>query len=197
MLLPRLASAIDTKDRASAVKLALSLQFFGVLIGAFGIYLLSSLGISDPSFGEARFLSIFVLLVFGGILGSLGASLMDIAIANDLAPSVFEGKTLAKFNSRFRQIDLLTEVGAPVLAGLLLVFHTSFIPLTGFFTVALWNLLSFFPEYGLLHSIFKERPDLRTKPIQVNESTSSSFVHRLFAGWKAFFREPSRAAIGV
>lgn len=195
LILPRFASTIDAKDRASAVRLGLSLQFFGVLIGAFGIYLLFSLGVSNPAFDDPKFLSIFCLLVFGGILGSIGASLMDIAIANDLAPSVFEGQELARFNSRFRQIDLLTEVGAPVVAGLILSVQYTVFPLTGFFFVAFWNLVSFFPEYGLLRSIFKKRPDLEAKPIQVEEATSKSFFGKLHSGWRAFFREPVAPAM--
>ena len=38
-------------------------------------------------------------MVFSGLLGTLGSSLMDISIANDVAPSLFSGHDLVQFNS--------------------------------------------------------------------------------------------------
>lgn len=190
ILLPRVASVIDTKDRVTAVKLGLALQFVGVLLGAIGIYALWALRVPNPSFSDMSFLSTFAFLVLSGIVGSLGASLMDIAIANDLAPSVFSGNELARFNSHFRQVDLATEMGSPVVAGLLLAIASSTVPLIGFALVALWNLISFFPEYGILRSVFRERPDLQVKPLLVADSARVSFWTKLHSGWRAFFREP-------
>lgn len=190
VFLPKLASLIDSRDRRTAIRAGLSLQFFGVLFGGISIYLLWSLKLVNPSLSDGTFLVYFFLLVFSGILGSLGASLMDIAIANDLAPSVFHGQELASFNSRFRQVDLATEVGSPVVAGLLLALDYSFVPLVGFFIVVVWNLISFFPEYGILRSVFNERPDLNLKPIQGAAAFETSFWEQLHTGWRAFFKEP-------
>lgn len=194
LILPRVAAVIDTTDRMVVIRLSLLLQFLGVLLGAAGIYSLWLTGNNSPSFADPRFFATFTFLVFTGILGSLGASLMDIAIANDLAPSVFSGDELARFNSRFRQVDLATEVGSPVLAGLLLTITLEF-PLFGFFLVAVWNLVSFFPEYGILNSVFKERPDLRRKSLPISDSMSQTFFQKLQAGWRAFFREPVAPAM--
>jgi hypothetical protein len=102
-------------------------------------------------------------MVFSGLLGTLGSSLMDISIANDVAPSLFSGHDLVQFNSRFRQVDLITEVGSPVIAGILLAFSTLSLPLTGFLIIVLWNLISFIPELLILHSVFNERADLKFK----------------------------------
>lgn len=188
-LLPKLASLIDSKDRRTATTIGLGLQFLGVLFGGVSIYLIWSLKLMSPSFGDPTFLIYFVFLSLSGVLGSLGASLMDIAIASDLAPSVFQGQELASFNSRFRQVDLATEVGSPVVAGLLLALSDNYNPLIGFFIVVLWNLLSFFPEYGILRSVFNERPDLNMKPIQAGADSKKSFWEQLHSGWRAFFKE--------
>lgn len=190
VFLPKLASLIDSKDRRTATRLGLGLQFLGVLFGGVSVYLLWSLNLANPSFSDKVFLGYFLLLVLSGILGSLGASLMDIAIANDLAPSVFKGQELASFNSRFRQVDLATEVGAPVIAGLLLAMSDSYFPLMGFCIVVVWNLVSFFPEYGILRSVFNERPDLNMKSMQAADAFEKSFWIQLHTGWRSFFKEP-------
>lgn len=194
-LIPRVASVIDTKDRMSVVRIGLFLQFVGVLLGAISVYTLWSLGTLNPSFMDSQFLGVFLFMVVSGLVGSLGASLMDIAIANDLAPSVFSGQDLARFNSRFRQVDLATEVGSPVVAGLLLAISDLWIPLAGFFLVALWNLLSFFPEYGILRSVFRDRPDLLHKPLVVSEGVSKSFLRKIIEGWNEFFKQPVAPAM--
>ncbi len=195
LLLPRVAALIDSRSRDRIVRLGLGLQFLGVLAGAFGISWLSQLPVLNSFLQDPEFLAAFLFLVFSGILGSLGSSLMDIAIASDLAPSVFSGVELSQFNSRFRQVDLLTEVGAPVLAGLLISIGLSGLPLFGFLLVAVWNLLSFFPEYGILHSVFQAHPDLSKKPIAVVDSARASFLRKLTQGWRQFFKEPLAPAM--
>lgn len=195
ILLPRVASVIDTKDRLSVIRLGLFLQFMGVLLSAASIFSLWVIGSKDPSFLDVKFLGVFLFMVFSGLIGTLGASLMDIAIANDLAPSVFSGQELSRFNSRFRQVDLVTEVGSPVIAGLLLAISGSWLPLMGFLLVVVWNLLSFFPEYGILKSVFKDRPDLQKKFIQVSEGLSKSFTRKVVEGWREFFRQPVAPAV--
>lgn len=190
IILPRLASVIDEKDRQSVVRLGLALQFVGVLLSALSVYSLWNLGDPNPSFSDARFVVVFVFMVLSGLIGTLGASLMDISIANDLAPSAFSGSELSKFNSRFRQVDLITEVGAPVLAGILLAFSDSWVPLAGFAAVVVWNLVSFFPEYGILNSVFKELPHLKNKTVQVSKGAVTSFTQKITEGWQEFFKQP-------
>lgn len=190
LVVPRLASVIDTKDRRSVVRIGLVLQFVGVLLSATSVYVLWSLKESNPSFENLKFLGAFSFMVASGLIANLGATLMDIAISNDLAPSVFSGTELSKFNSRFRQIDLLAEVGAPVIAGLLLALPSFWMPLTGFALIAAWNLISFFPEFSILHSVFNDRPDLKEKPISTSADFRKSFLRKLIDGWREFFRQP-------
>lgn len=190
ILIPRVAAVIDTRDRMSVVKLGLLLQFFGVLLSAASVYSLYSLKLTEPSFNDPKFIIVFCFMVVTGLIGSLGASLMDIAIANDLAPTVFSGTELSHFNSRFRQVDLVTEVGSPVMAGLLMAVTFSALPLAGFALVILWNLVSFVPEYIILSSVFEDRPELKNKIVQVAEGIKKSFVQKITEGWKELFKQP-------
>ena len=188
LFLPRLTMLIDRRDRFYAAKLGISLQLAGVIAGFASVIALPS---SVPDhFRSAHFILVFAALVFGGIVAQLGSSFMDISIANDLVPSTFEGAELTTFNSRLRQIDLATEVGAPIVTGFLLLASTTNFPLLGFGIVALWNVLSFFPELGILKSIFNERPELKNKPIKLDLAKTTSVFAKIRDGWKSFFREP-------
>jgi solute carrier family 40 (iron-regulated transporter), member 1 len=186
LLLPKFASRIDHWDRRRAATIGIFLQLAGVLLGVGAIFLFARSTSHD--WLSISFFLPFVLLTIGGVLSSLGSSFMDIAIANDLVPSVIGADELASFNSRFRQIDLFTEVSAPVVAGVLLLLDEP--RLLGFYLVAAWNIVSFAPELALLRSIFLDRPDLVQKPIQPSEQTKQSIWHKLTTGWRSFFSEP-------
>ena len=195
ILFPRLASVIDRVNRFSAAKIGIFVQLIGVLIGAGAIWTLGSLDSHESFLGSALPFFAMVVLVGGGILSSLGTSFMDIAIANDLVPSTFDQSELPGFNSRLRQIDLFTEVAAPIAAGVLLLVESPNVPLLGFFLIALWNVVSFVPEYLLLRSIFVSRPDLKLKTIEVSPQTRTPFLRKLTGGWRTFFREPVAPAV--
>ena len=187
LVFPKLAAVIDRVSRFRAAKLGITLQLVGVVIGAAVIAAFSSLG---ARMEEPSSIGLLAALVFGGVLSGLGSSFMDISIANDLVPSSLAEEELAIFNGRLRQIDLFTEVAAPIAAGLSLLVATPSVPLMGFYLVALWNVISFFPEYALLRSIFRARPDLETKTVEVPRATKASLFAKLTGGWHAFFREP-------
>jgi len=189
-LIPRVASAIDTSDRISIIRKGLLFQFIGVLSSAISVLALWSLDAPNPEFTDVRFIFIFTCMVLSGLLGSLGATLMEIAIANDLAPSLFSGLELTRLNSQIRQVDLLTEVGGPVTAGLLLSISDSWIPLLGFFLVVVWNLISLIPEFKLLKSLFNEHPTLLKKTVKVSESVTNPLDQKILGGWKKFFKQP-------
>ena len=188
LFLPRFSRVIDQIDRLKAAKLGVSLQLVGVTFGFVSVLVLSK--IISHSFQSIEFVSIFSVLVFSGTLSQLGSTFMDISIANDLVPSSFKGDELARFNSRLRQVDLFTEVASPIVAGSLLLFTSTHWPLLGFSLIALWNVVSFFPEYGLLKSIFNERPDLKDKPLKIEDTKKQSILSQIRSGWSSFFREP-------
>lgn len=187
--LPKIASLIDRLDRKKTARLGIFLQLIGVLIGAGSISVLSIFNWSEANWGSGLPIFAFGILIVGGFLASVGSSFMDIAISSDLVPSSLQPQELASFNSRLQQIDLFTEVASPVVAGFMLLI-TSPSPLMGFYLVALWNVISFFPELGILQSIFKERPDLVSKKITTANENKESIFRQLTNGWSAFFKEP-------
>jgi solute carrier family 40 (iron-regulated transporter), member 1 len=192
LLLPSMAVYIDRLNRLTTAYLGIILQFCGVILGAISIYGLSNLNSGAMKWDIASLL-IFGILVLSGIASQLGATYMDIAIASDLVPSSIEAKDLTKFNSRLRQVDLFTEVTSPVFAGLLLLLNQ---PVHfGFYLVALWNVLSFIPELGLLKSVFRSRPELLLQKFSAPEQSKKSISEKLTGGWVAFFREPVALAV--
>lgn len=188
VVLPKIAALIDRLDRLTAVRIGIFFQFLGVLIGTGAVYALSKLVGDGFSWTHGNAEVAFLTLVIGGLVASLGSSFMDIAIANDLVPSSLTPEELPHFNSRLRQLDLFTEVTSPVAAGLLLILNDP--PLIGFFLIALWNLVSFFPELLLIQSVLRDRPALREKRIVVAVQSGRSIVGNLVLGWRAFFKEP-------
>lgn len=195
IFLPRFALLIDQANRFLAAKVGIFSQLAGILLGFFSINFLFNLNSSSSNVLDYFPWFAFLALVVGGILSTLGSSFMDIAIASDLVPSTFEQKELAGFNGRLRQIDLLTELGAPVVTGFLLMIETPQLPLVGFWLVGIWNLVSFLPEYLLIKSIFRLRPDLMTKKIELGLDQKTTISKKLSSGWQSFFREPVALAV--
>lgn len=186
VILPRLAALIDRLNRLSAARLGIYLQLIGVALGTAAIYLLSRLNNIEWSWGLAFPIAVYSGLIVGGILSNLGSTFMDVAIANDLVPASMSENELSHFNSRLRQIDLFTEVVSPVAAGFLLLLQSNLI---GFFIIAIWNIISFFPEVNLIKSVLKDRPDLMKKAA-LPHNTRKTLIQKLTGGWRAFFREP-------
>lgn len=193
LFLPRISQIIDQVDRQKAAQFGIFLQLIGVIAGLASVIVISKL--SHNSFQSITFVTVFVIMILSGIASQLGSTFMDISIANDLVPSSFKGDQLASFNSRLRQVDLFTEVVSPVIAGALLLINSKSLPLLGFSIIALWNIMSFLPEYEILKSIFKDRPDLKSKLLKIDESSKQSILTRLRRGWSAFFKEPIAPAI--
>ncbi len=190
ILLPRITSIIDRINRFKAAKLGIVIQLSGVIVGFVSLIAISLLGPKVMDWYSAIGVLLLFAFILGGIMGSIGSNFMDIAIANDLVPSSLSKEDLPSFNSKLRQIDLFTEFGSPILAGLLLIFELENFMLFGFSLVALWNLASFFPEYWLLKEIFRNKPSLMEKFVTVDETKKSTFIKKLSDGWKSFFKEP-------
>jgi len=184
--LPRLAATIDRVSRLTAIRTGIGLQTIGVLLGAFSLILLWD---ADKVLNYVS-VTLFSILVIGGLLSSLGSAFTEIAVANDLVPASIPSGELTSFNSRLRQVDLFTEVTSPILAGVLLVLSIPYFPHAGFLWVALWNALSFIPEYLLLASVLRQRPDLNNKMLIVPIPMKQSLSDKLFRGWKVFFKDP-------
>lgn len=189
ILLPRIASLIDRLDRRKTARTGIFLQLVGVIVGAGAIASLAAFNLNETNLGAGLPIVSFAALVIGGFFASLGSSFMDIAISSDLVPSSLKPEELPAFNSRLQRIDLFTEVASPVIAGFILLIGTPH-ALTGFYIIALWNIISFFPELAILQSIFKERPDLISKTIVTSNESKQTLLQQLSNGWRSFFKEP-------
>lgn len=187
LLLPKITALIDQINRLKAARLGTLLQLIGVVLGILAIVMLAHFTTSE-FFWNLGPITAFAILVLGGLLTSLGSAFMDIAIANDLVPSSLKLEELSSFNGRLRQIDLFTEVTSPVVAGLLLLLDSP--ALLGFYLIALWNLVSFFPELSLIKSILEDKPELMYEKQKISEETKKSLFQKLSEGWTAFFKEP-------
>ena len=126
-----------------------------------------------------------VTLSLGSLIAALGSNLMDVAIGQDWLPDLVTSEELSKMNSHLSQVDLVTEVGAPIAAGFILMVGHPLFPHLGFFLVALWNLLSFLPEISLLRSVAKSSEIFATKRVIPKEPQVGVFAS-LQLGWKSF-----------
>ncbi|MCA2961708.1 MAG: ABC transporter substrate-binding protein [Silvanigrellales bacterium] len=191
---PRLAMVIDDWRRLKTAFLGTSLQSGGVVLVTASLLALAK----PPSFllapGSEYSPVVFGVLLFvlgvGSMASSLGQNLMDVAVGIDWLPGLVPSEGLAKVNTRLRQIDLLTEVGAPVAAGLLLAVKPAALPIAGFLCVALWNLMSFVPEMALLRRVVKTS-DVLSRKMDMPAANKQSLVRKCAAGWADFFSQPT------
>ncbi|MCM2349442.1 MAG: MFS transporter [Bacteriovoracaceae bacterium] len=182
LFMPYVGRVIDKLQRRNALVLGIGLQVFSVLISAFIIYYL------NKNIESINFIVFIVLLVMG-VVSAIGTNTMDIAVASDLVPSALTKDRLPFFNSRLRQLDLLTEVTSPIVAGLLLLITFANFQHFGFYLIVAWNVLSFYPEYVLLNQILNQHPNLNEKQV-VPQLSKISFMMKLKLGWHTFIHQP-------
>lgn len=150
---PWFIKKIDTQKRLDIFKLGIGLQTIA-LIAMWAIIYFQNTHIHQ--FGELssidRFVSFLALALFGAT-SNIGSSLMDVSVGFDLAVDIIPEKELTIFNSRLKRLDLLTEVSAPLVAGLIISLFNRENSILGFSMVAVLNIATFLPEYLLLSSI--------------------------------------------
>lgn len=170
---------MDTTARKNVVRVGIGFQFIGVLFGIIFFLILDS--VVHQSTEAAWQISLyFAGLCAAGIFASLGSHITDLAIGNDLVPALVPTTKLTWFNAWMRRIDLSTEVGAPILAGFIYVLNpTSWHHLLGLIVVALWNLISFVPEYGILRGILKVTPERSARAVTQEWKSLFKIDHRV------------------
>lgn len=134
---------------------------------------------------NSMFWFIYVSLVLVGIVGSLGATLMEISVGYDLAADQIHRDELPLFNSRLKRVDLVTEVTAPIFAGLLLMIPHINGWNVGFSLVAALNFITFVPEYLLLSSI----AGINRKDNLQLEKMASNPIQEFKAGFQEFKKQ--------
>ena len=178
LLMPAVGRVIDKVSRKTNLKIGIGIQIAGVVISSFIIFSLSK------NHSENIILP-YSFLILSGLASAIGSNIMDIGVANDLVPKVLSPDSLPKFNSRLRQLDLLTEVLSPVAAGSLMLLSSSKFPEFGFFFIGLWNLASFYPEYILLEQIIGSNPDINEKNF-VPSIVKTGIWKKVQTGWYNF-----------
>lgn len=187
---PLILRWIDHLPRTQIYKIGIGSQTLAV----FFTWILISQYSSILQFEKnTSFWLVYLLLGFIGIIGSLGAILMEISVGYDLAADQVEKSELPLFNSRLKRIDLFTEVTAPIFAGAVMLLPNMQSVNIGFSIVALLNLLTFIPEYILLSSIKgladftkTQNQSLYVNPVQefkagISEFKDSRFVVPMLA----------------
>jgi len=194
ILVTRVCSAMDRMNRLAAIRVGIAAQTVGVSLAVAAIHALAATeraeGLSAPFV-----LVPYLLTIVGGLIGSLGATMMEIAVSQDWLPIVIPPADLARVNGRVKQVDLGTELGAPVVAGLLLAVRPDALPLLGLYVIAAWNLVSFLPEYLLLRGVYRAEAALSERPPVVSVARRSTIFENLTAGWRDFFRQPAALAM--
>lgn len=185
--LPYVMKIIDNWKRKSVFKLGIGSQTISLILSWLIIVFLYET-ISQQSLTSWIILSTLILL---GILSSLGSSLMDVSVGFDLAVDYIAEEELPVFNSRLKRLDLLTEVTAPLVAGLLLLAQLTEFKYLGFTFIAIINFASFAPEYFLLNSVLNTK-DLAQESKFIKVSLGNPFT--MFASGFKYFKD-SRYAI--
>ena len=73
-----------------------------------------------------------------------------------------------------RRIDLVTNLLAPIVTGQLITYGS---PVLGAIVIAVWNIISMFVEYGLLHMIYYKIPELAIKEKPQEGDVSTIFIY--------------------
>lgn len=197
LLQPVVAQAMDRWSRLSTSLLGISMQACGVFVASVCLYALAlrpDIGSFILNSQTNQWLPL-VGVSIGSVTASLGAGLMDIAVGQDWLPHIAPENRLTHLNAQLKRIDLATEILAPALAGLLFALTASMFPLTGFLIVALWNLVSFVPEFFLLRSVFRSSPRLAKSSVTVPKERTRFFLSGLMDGWRTLFQHPSALSV--
>lgn len=192
LLMPYMGRLIDRRSRIESIRLGIGIQAGSVTGTLIIMYFLAR--IFDPSVFTISGTTLYCSLLILGLLSNLGTNIMDISVANDLVPATLHSSKLPAFNSRLRQLDLLTEVLSTVVAGLLLLISPNEFQLLGFFIIGGWNLISFYPEFFLLRKILDSHPNLNVKQF-VPSGLKATLVQKLRAGWGEFTKLPVSGAM--
>lgn len=192
LLMPYVGRMIDRSTRKKAIQSGIIGQLLGVGLTYAAMRLIARYAPGQPV--DPAMFGLIICLLGASLLGNLGSSMTDISIANDIAPSIIPPERLSSFNSRLRQLDLFTEVASPIAAGILLASFDEKGPIWGFGLIALWNFLSFFPEYFLIQSVLLQHPSLREKRVD-SSSQRQSIREKLLSGWPEFKAQPIAVAM--
>lgn len=208
---PLLGHRADSQwTRMSTVWVGTSMQAFGCLLSVGALFVWNSLSQSQMS----RLLSLSIVIV-AGVIESLGAQLASNAVKKEWVPIVFDEDnnftreqqsnvgsrqkhqsiTLSFMNTTMTNIDLISAIFGPVLAGWILVAFAGEDGLQkGFAAIALINAVSFIPEILLLRKVYKSCPALQMKHCKeerIENTTNDADKEVNQNPWVIWYHHPS------
>ncbi|EFA86042.1 hypothetical protein PPL_01275 [Heterostelium album PN500] len=218
ILSPSVGRMVDIKKKLPMIRTAISCQVCALGTSAVLLYLLmryseSSDNIKSNIFSHVGTALCFFALLISASIHSVASSIMNISVERKWVPKLIKrDSSLTKMNTRMRQIDLVTEVSAPFIAGLLTTIpHIN--ELRAFMIVALFNFASFFPQFYFLQlvhnsaSLQLERQEQQVEEeecVQLTEHQQAEQLQQqqqkksytlynpfkdLIRGWKLFIRQ--------
>jgi iron-regulated transporter 1 len=182
LISPAIGSHMDAWTAKAAVRRGIGLQTAAVVAGAALIFVQQQAALGPD---HLLFWFWYAAVTLSLVTGGIGSMIMDTFVNQEIVPALFSGR-LTEVNARIRQIDLATEVGSPVVTGLVLAGAATVHPLAGFTVVAAWNVVSFLPEYLLLRPLCRELA--RIGPEKIIISTPQSIFSKYREGFQAFRR---------
>jgi iron-regulated transporter 1 len=188
-----LGNWIDMTPRLKVIRVGIFVQNGAVLVTSVLIYLLVLLrdGIATNGILDTwSSASVFAAILLTSSVGSLGSMTMNIAVERDWVPVItpVQGGHLTQLNAWMKRIDLSCEVVAPVVVGFLIKWTGVVL---SFVVVAVWNVLSYFPEYFLLTAVYRSHPELASeeRAVKAKEEFGGNPITNIVKGWSLFLKQ--------
>lgn len=218
---PMLGRLADGKwNRMTTVWVGASMQAAGCLISVGALYFWNTFAASQMS----RIASL-AIVILAGVIETLGAQLSSVAVKKEWVPIVFEEAdnitvtqqeealierrkkhlfhltlpdhvTLSFMNTTMTNIDLMSAMFGPVLAGYVLevLSGTDGSLQRGFAVIALINAMSFVPELILLRRVYLSCPQLQQKhqtAPKTSSNTNDTSINVDKSPWLIWYSHPS------
>ncbi|PSN34502.1 hypothetical protein C0J52_13402 [Blattella germanica] len=161
---------VDSTPRLKAVRIALVVQNSMLVVCAATVAILFGCWDDILAVWDGNLLIVLqTVIVLTASISRVASIASMIIMQKDWIVVLANGDLnhLAKVNSAFRAIDLLTQVVAPVVVG---IVQDQISKLISAVSIAVWNICSMFVEYYLLWLIYKENPNLSVKSIKTHSS---------------------------
>ncbi|GAM17897.1 hypothetical protein SAMD00019534_010720 [Acytostelium subglobosum LB1] len=168
LLGPTVGRLIDIERKLKMIRIGVALQALSIGTSGTMLFFLMKQSTKYESvrldiFGNVPSTLMFLTLLFSSSLHSIAAQIMNISVERKWVPAVIKrDSSLTRMNTRMRQIDLITEVSAPFIAGLLTVIP-KVSALNAFVAIAAFNFASFFPQFYFLQVVHQLVPSLNNR----------------------------------
>jgi iron-regulated transporter 1 len=146
---PKMTGLLDILSRKRCIQIGTGLQIVFIIVSIFIFNWIVNV--------EFHYVNT-TLLILSLAACQLGAALMETAVGYDVAIDILSKDELTSFNARSKQLDLMAEVGSPVLTGLMLYYiQKNYSIIAAISTIGILNAISFLFEFFILNSAVKNQ----------------------------------------